>query len=250
MKIIVLMLLVFLSQKGFSQKNVYTFNDDSFFNEADIKKSFEAMKKSLGPSFELTTLIYHKSIKSDTFINYVSFGIRKKKSGQETSDFRLVYEQDSTYLLLNHKLPGFKLKELDGNEISSNELLGKPTLINFWATLCGPCIAEMPQLSMLKEMYKDKMNFISITEDNAVDDNLKDFLKDKDFNFQVLESAGSYKRELKIKAIPKNLFLDKNGVLRYIQGNYPVAQNSIPLGIDDKNNAFIKIIEELINEGK
>ncbi|HJY11135.1 MAG TPA: TlpA disulfide reductase family protein, partial [Flavobacterium sp.] len=164
----------------------------------------------------------------------------------ETPDFKLVYKQDSTFLLLNKKLPDFKLKELAGNEISLTQLLGKPTLINFWSIWCGPCIAEMPQLSRLKEKYKDKVNFISITENNGVADNLKDFLKDKDFNFLVLESAEAYKRELKIKSIPKNLFLDKNGVLRYIEGNYPLDNNSASVDIDDKDNSFTKIIEELI----
>lgn len=246
MKRMLFVLLVLLSQKSFSQQNVYAFNNSKFLNETDIKKSFELVKKSLGPTYVLTTLIYHKVVKNDTIINYVNFDVKKKVSDQETTDFKLVYKQDSTFLLLNKKLPNFKLKELAGNEISLTQLLGKPTLINFWAIWCGPCIAEMPQLSRLKEKYKDKVNFISITENNGLADNLKDFLKDKDFNFEVLESAEAYKKELKIKAIPKNLFLDKNGVLRYIEGNYPLDNKSIPVDIDDKDNSFTKIIEELI----
>lgn len=246
MKRILFVLLVLLSQKSFSQQNVYTFNNGKFLNETDIKKSFESVKKSLGPTYVLTTVIYHKVAKNDTIINYVSFDVKKKVSEEEALDFKFVYKQDSTFLLLNKKLPNFKLKELAGNEISLTQLLGKPTLINFWAIWCGPCIAEMPQLSRLKEKYKDKVNFISITENNGVADNLKDFLKDKDFNFEVLQSADAYKKELKISAIPKNLFLDKNGVLKYIEGNYPLDNKSIPVDIDDKDNSFTKIIEELI----
>ncbi|WP_316835960.1 TlpA disulfide reductase family protein [Pedobacter nutrimenti] len=248
MKIIILAFLVFLSQKSFSQQNTYTFNNRKFFNEIDIQKSFEAVKRSLGPTYSVTTVIYHKVVKHDTIVNYVSFQINKKSSEQETSDFKLVYKQDSTFLLLNKKLPNFKLKELSGREISLDQLLGKPTLINFWATYCGPCIAEMPQLSRLKEKYKDQMNFISITENNAVTDNLKDFLKDKDFNFVVLENAEAYRRELKIDAIPKNLFLDKNGVLKYIEGNYPLESGGTPINIDDEKNLFTKIIKELLEK--
>lgn len=248
MKIILLSFLVFISQKSFSQQNTYTFNNSKFFNETDIKKSFESIKKSMGSTYLITTVIYHKVVKNDTIVNYVSFQINKKDSGQEPSDFKLVYKQDSTFLLLNKKLPNFKLKGLSGGEISLDQLLGKPTLINFWATYCGPCIAEMPQLSRLKEKYKDKMNFISITENNAVSDNLKDFLKDKDFNFEVLENAITYKRELKIDAIPKNLFLDKDGVLKYIEGNYPLGNGGTPIDIDDEKNLFTKIIKELISK--
>mgnify|MGYP001602847051 CR=1 FL=1 len=250
MKIIVLVLLVLLSQKSFSQQNVYTFNNGDLLNENEIKQFFDTVKKSVPLSYVLTPIIYHKVVKNDTIVNYVSFALDKKIAGQETPDFKFVYKQDSVFLLLHQPLPYFKLKELAGNEVSSVQLLGKPTLINFWATYCGPCIAEMPQLSKLKEKYKDKMNFISITENSATGDNLKDFLQDKNFNFQVLEGGEAYKQALKISVIPKNLFLDKDGVLKYIEGNYPVDKNSTPIDIDDKANFFTKIIEELIKDTK
>lgn len=249
MKKMLFVVLLLLSQKSFSQQNVYTFNKGTFYSESEVKALFESHKKSIkSPNVLTTAVIYHKVVKNDTIVNYATFGVKKKVSEEETSDFKLVYKQDSTFLLLNKKLPNFKLKELSGNEISLTQLLGKPTLINFWAIWCGPCIAEMPQLSKLKEKYKDKVNFISITENSSANDNLKDFLKDKDFNFEVLESAEVYKKELKIGSIPKNLFLDKNGVLRYIQGNYPIGNDLTTADIDDKDNYFIKIIEELIGE--
>ena len=137
---------------------------------------------------------------------------------------------------------------MDGKEVSEQDLLGKPLVINFWATWCGPCVAEMPQLSRLKEHYKDKVNFISITENDATEDHLDEFLKDKDFNFQVLDRGEDYKHLLKIGAIPKNLFIDKNGMLRYIQRNYPLSTSTKSLTIDDKDNYFTTIIEELIKE--
>lgn len=141
-------------------------------------------------------LDYHKIIKKDTVINYVSFAVSKKSSAN------------------------------------------------------GPCIAEMPQLSKLKERYKDKVNFISITENDAAEDHLSDFLKNKDFNFQVLDRGQDYKNELKLMALPRNLFVDKTGILRYIQGNYPVSASAISMAIDDKDNYFTKIIDELIKDAK
>ena len=56
--------------------------------------------------------------------------------------------------------------------------------------------------------------FISITENNADEDSLKAFLENKDFNYQVLDRGEA------LTAIPKNLFIDRKGVLRYIQANY------------------------------
>jgi len=47
--------------------------------------------------------------------------------------------------------PDFQLKSLDGQTISLSELRGRPVLINFWATWCGPCRMEMPFLQALSE---------------------------------------------------------------------------------------------------
>lgn len=245
MRLTIALFLIFLLQKSFAQHTVYTFNSNAVFTETEIKTAFESVSQSLPSSEIIVPNIFHTTTKKDTIVNYIEFAIRKRVAGEQPI-FKFTYKQDSTFLFLNKKLPGFKLKELDGNEVSLSQLSGKPTLINFWATYCGPCIAEMPQLSQLKEKYKDKMNFISITENRIIEDHLVNFLKDKNFNFLVLENGQSYKNELKLQALPRNLFLDKDGVLRYIQVNYPVNANSMPLDLNDKGNYFTKIIEELI----
>ncbi|NQX43061.1 Thiol-disulfide isomerase or thioredoxin [Pedobacter steynii] len=250
MRSISLVILLLLALKSYSQRNLYTFNNGSFVEEDKIKLYFDAAKKTLPSTHEMTTVIYHKLMKKDTVINYISFSVSKKTSNKESAVFKFEYKQDSTFLLLNQMLPAFKLRDMNGKEISSTQLLGKPTFINFWAIYCGPCIAEMPQLSRLKERYKDKVNFVSITENSTADDHLSDFLKNKDFNFQVLDGGQAYKDELKIAALPRNLFIDKNGVLRYIQGNYPAITGTTDMAIDDKDNYFTKIIEELIKNSK
>lgn len=247
MRSLVVLLLILIQQNISAQQNMYTFNNGGLFlNATEVKASFDTVKKTLPRSLVLTPVVYHKVIEKDTVINYIRFDANKRGSEQQSPGFEILYKQDSIFLLLDKKLPGFNLEEINGDKISFTQLLGKPTLINFWATYCGPCIAEMPQLSMLKEKYKDKMNFISITENTAANDKLTDFLKDKKFNFPVLENGEVYKKELKVGALPTNLFLDKNGILRFIQGNYPVNAKSAPLDINDKANYFTRIIEDLI----
>jgi thiol-disulfide isomerase/thioredoxin len=248
MKIITFAIFLFLALPSYSQHNLYTFNEDKYVDFATMKGYFDKSKKTLPDSFELKPFIYHKIIKEDTVINYVQFSVEKKTVINNSVAFKLDYQQDSLFLLLGKKLPAFKLKDMNGKEVSGEDLRGKPSLINFWATWCGPCVAEMPQLSRLKEHYKDKVNFISITENDATVDHLADFLKDKDFNFQVLDRGEDYKHLLKIGAIPKNLFIDKNGVLRYIQQNYPMISMTKSLAINDKDNYFTTIIERLIKE--
>lgn len=250
MKKIVFVVLLLLAFKGYSQHNVYTFNNGTFIAEDKVKQHFNEVKKTLPAAYELSAVIYHKAIKNDTIVNYITFAASQRSTVQPSAAFAFQFKQDSTFLLLDKKLPAFVLKDMDGKRVSSESLLGKPTLINFWAIYCGPCIAEMPELSKLKKRYKDKVNFLSITENSTTADNLHEFLKNKDFNFRVLDGGESYKKKLKIAALPRNLFVDKDGILRHIQVNYPIDEKAKAIAIDDKNNYFTKIIDELIANSK
>ncbi|MEJ7559972.1 MAG: TlpA disulfide reductase family protein [Pedobacter sp.] len=206
------------------------------------------MKKSIPAGTEVTPIIYHKVFRKDTVVNYIRFVVAKKTPSDQPVASVFTYEQDSTFLLLNQLLPPFQLTDMNGTTVSSSTLPGKPTLINFWATYCGPCIAEMPEMSRLKEKYKDQVNFLSITENDAVMDDLKAFLADKDFNYQVLDRGEAYKKTLKLSSIPKNLFIDKKGILRYVQGNYPLSEKGKPIALESKDNYFTTIIERLLKE--
>src|ERR1700676_2731839 len=58
--------------------------------------------------------------------------------------------------------PDFKLKDLDGKDLSLASLNGKVVLLNFWATWCGPCRAEIPSLIQLQKRYQDRMQIIGL----------------------------------------------------------------------------------------
>ncbi|MBW3566643.1 MAG: TlpA family protein disulfide reductase [Proteobacteria bacterium] len=65
-------------------------------------------------------------------------------------------------------LPKFVLYDLDGNEVSKDDLLAndKALFINFWATWCKPCREEMPLLSEMQEKYSDRLLMVGIAIDN------------------------------------------------------------------------------------
>lgn len=65
-------------------------------------------------------------------------------------------------------LPAFTLYDLDGNEVTKDELLAsnKALFINFWATWCKPCREEMPLLSEMQEKYSDQLLMVGIAIDN------------------------------------------------------------------------------------
>ena len=109
--------------------------------------------------------------------------------------------------------PNFSITSLDGKEISLSDLKGKVVLINFFATWCGPCMKELPQVeAKLWPKFKDQ-NFamISIGREHTKEQ-LQTWNEKKGFTFPI---APDPKREVYSKFanqyIPRNFILDKTG---------------------------------------
>ncbi len=122
---------------------------------------------------------------------------------------------------IGKEFPSKNLKTLNNKSISVMDLKGKPTLINFWYTKCEPCIAEMPVLNRIKSELKDSVNFVAITYESKEKVNL--FLKKHKFNFMQVTNAQKLIDELGISAFPVNIFLDKNGIVKGIEGGIPIV---------------------------
>lgn len=133
---------------------------------------------------------------------------------------------------------------LDGKQISLNDLKGKPTLINLWFTGCSPCIEEMPVLNELKSKYGEKFNFLAITYDSEI--MVKKILDKHKFEFTHIVNSKKLTTKLGFNGYPVNLFLDKNGVVKIIEGNVPIYENEVgELQMSD-GIEFIEILEKLL----
>ncbi|GKU24565.1 TlpA family protein disulfide reductase [Clostridium folliculivorans] len=106
----------------------------------------------------------------------------------------------------------FKLKTLEGKEVSLSDLKGKNVFINFWATWCPYCVQEMPEIEKLYQETKNSdliILGIDIGEDN---DTVRDFLNKNKLNFNILfDYDESVATNYNITALPTSLFIDKNG---------------------------------------
>jgi thiol-disulfide isomerase/thioredoxin len=245
-KIFPIILLIILVT-GCKQSQFYRFFyekdlNDSIYTQEQFDILLEEMRNALPQDYSLTPIVFHRYQKKDSIINFVSFKkIWWGDKNIDLSNFDLVYKQDSLYTFLDKKLPDFELTDLDGKLFNSNQLIGKPTLINFWQTNCRGCIAEMPQLDILKEKYKDSVNFISISNDR------KDFiimlLSSRGFTFkQLLDDQDYIKETLNISGFPTNLFLDRKGILREIKNSYEVDT----LRLHD--TGYLDEYEEILNK--
>jgi thiol-disulfide isomerase/thioredoxin len=85
--------------------------------------------------------------------------------------------------------PNFKAKDLNGNEFSLETYKGKVVLLNFWATWCGPCRAEIQGLIELQNQYKDRMQIIGMVVDEDDENNVRAVVKDEGINYPVALTA-------------------------------------------------------------
>ena len=105
----------------------------------------------------------------------------------------------------------FTVRDLDGRTITSASLRGKVTLINFWATWCGPCRAEIPDLVALQQKYKDTLQIIGISQDEAPRDVVKRFAAEHKINYPVvMMDAELEKRFPGVVALPTSFVLDRD----------------------------------------
>jgi thiol-disulfide isomerase/thioredoxin len=104
----------------------------------------------------------------------------------------------------------FRVRDLDGREISPASLRGKVVIVNFWATWCGPCRAEIPDLVALQEKYKDTLQVIGISEDEAGADVVRRFAAEHHVNYPVAMTTPEIEKLYPgISALPTSFILDR-----------------------------------------
>jgi thiol-disulfide isomerase/thioredoxin len=81
--------------------------------------------------------------------------------------------------------PDFKLKELAGKELTLESSRGKVVLLNFWATWCGPCREEIPELIALENRYKDRLQIIGLVVDDDDEKEIRSVIASEGINYPV-----------------------------------------------------------------
>lgn len=83
-------------------------------------------------------------------------------------------------------IPPLTMKTIDGRTITNKDLAGKVTLINFWATWCAPCRAEIPDLVKLQEQYRDHLTIIGVVSEDGPADMIARFAADFKMNYPIV----------------------------------------------------------------
>jgi cytochrome c biogenesis protein CcmG, thiol:disulfide interchange protein DsbE len=108
--------------------------------------------------------------------------------------------------------PEFKVKDLDGNDLSLASSRGKVILLNFWATWCGPCRAEIPSLIALQQRYKDQIQIIGLDVDDDDEKAVRDFTTGEGINYPIALTPNKVRLDYGgIAALPTLFVINSEG---------------------------------------
>lgn len=109
--------------------------------------------------------------------------------------------------------PDFTLPTLSGAPIHLSALRGKVVLVNFWATWCGSCRAEMPALNALYQRYKDRgLEVLAVNLDTDSTSNVQAFARKIGVTFRVgLDPSSSTARSYRVRSLPTTYLIDRAG---------------------------------------
>src|ERR1700732_2971591 len=126
------------------------------------------------------------------------------RSPQDGNVIRFVRNPDAA--------PEFKLDGIDGKALSLAGSRGKVVLLNFWATWCGPCRAEIPDLIALQEKYAGKLQIIGLTVNEDDAEVVKEAVARTGINYPVAMTSPEIRMQYGgIAALPTSFVLDTQG---------------------------------------
>ena len=114
--------------------------------------------------------------------------------------------------------PDFTLIDLEGNRVTLSDFRGKVVFINFWATWCPPCRAEMPEIEAVYQEYKNQDVVVIGVDIRENESEVRQCVEEDDFSWIfVLDTTGAVSASYAITAIPTSFFLDEEGVIQSAQ---------------------------------
>jgi peroxiredoxin len=121
-------------------------------------------------------------------------------------------------LKVGTKAPAWILKAVDGSDVKSTAYDGKVVVLNFWATWCPPCVAEIPDFIELQKEFGEKgLTFVGVSLDTSSKP-VKKYVKKTMVNYPVVMGDADVVKDFgNFSGIPQTYVIDKDGIIRLSQ---------------------------------
>lgn len=156
-------------------------------------------------------------------------GPEAKFSAQEAAAFHAA-TSGSNFLKPGAPLPAFTLETADGRRVDNAALLGHETLVNFFFSVCGPCIEETPTLTAYAAKHP-RQHMLAVTFDDAK--TAKAYIADHHFSWPVLVNAAAFDQAMGVNAFPVMALIGPDGHLLKISLSAKIARKGKSLAVGD-----------------
>lgn len=112
---------------------------------------------------------------------------------------------------INKQAESWLIYDMKGNQVLFSSLNEKPVFLNFWATWCPPCVAEMPGIIELHEKYKNEVNFILVSNESA--EKVLSFAKKHNFDEDLFYQNTSLPAIFSSQSIPTTFIISREGMV-------------------------------------
>lgn len=112
---------------------------------------------------------------------------------------------------INQQAESWLIYDMKGNQVLFSSLNEKPVFLNFWATWCPPCVAELPGIIELYEKYKEEVNFVLVSNESP--EKVSSFAKKHDFEEALFYQNTSLPANFSSQSIPTTFIISKGGLV-------------------------------------
>lgn len=116
---------------------------------------------------------------------------------------------------IKNKATDFEVLSSDNQKIKLSDFYGKPIVVNFWATWCGPCRYELPAFNEIYKTYNEQVEFLMVNLTDSYSETIEvveEFINENEYEFPVyFDTEYSASNAYNIYSIPQTIFIDKDG---------------------------------------